>query len=286
MSISESERHPFTEDPSHMPSASEVRGVRQDPIDIPDGKFNSGGMAFNGRVAEEFEKIVIPRQIPGYDEMRKVLLNVALHTAQKGGTFLDLGTSNGRMIRDFALARAQDGFDLGIDRFIGVDIEPDMLRVATDLFIEVEEEVAPRPFKFELMNHDLRRGLPLSVTPESLSIATSIYTIQFIAPEHRLRILTEIYEALKPGAPFIWAEKVLMRSQIIDDAMTAVYYEHKSRSGISDKDIAGKRASLEGNLMPGTHGSNMELLEAAGFKPRRIDTIWRNLQFEAIIAIK
>lgn len=286
MSIQESERHPFGDDPSQMPPAEEVRGKRLDPVEIPDGQFQTGGMAFNGRVAEEFEKIVIPRQIPGYDEMRKVLLNVALQTFKPGGIFLDLGTSNGRMIRDFALARAQDGMDLGIQEFLGVDIEDDMIRVASDLFSQVRDQVAPRRFKYELINHDLRQGLPTSVKPETLSLATSIFTIQFIPAEHRLRIMTEIYEALMPGAPFIWAEKVVMRSQVIDDAMTNVYYEHKSRNGISDADIAAKRASLEGNLMPGTHASNMEMLEAAGFKPRRMDIIWRNLQFEALIAIK
>lgn len=270
-----------------MKPAEEVMGHQYEHVEIPDGKFKEGEQfAFDKEVAEQFEKLVIPKQIPGYDEMRFRLLHVALKTALPNSKFVDLGTSNGRMIRDTAVAIAgKEGFDMRNIEFVGVDIVDDMLTQAGILFKDVKDSIAPARFNYQLMKHDLRDGM-IPTAEESVGFVSSIFTIQFVPPEHRQKIIEGIYRSLKPGGAFVWAEKVLAKSHRIDRMMTDIYYEHKARNGIDNKTIEAKRKSLEGNLMPFSHEGNVELLESAGFQRRNIDLFWKNLQFEAIVAIK
>lgn len=269
-----------------LPPPEEVMGVQLPPVDMPDARFVNQTFAFDGEVARRFEELVIPRQIPGYAEMRHRLLHVAMKTALPNSKMIDLGTSNGRMIRDLALAIAgKEGYDIRNIEFVGVDLVDDMLNQSRILFKELKDEIAPARFNYNLLTHDLREGM-LPVPDESVGLVTSIYTIQFVPPEHRLRIIDGIYKSLKPGGAFIWAEKILSTSNRIDQMMTDIYYEEKSRNGIDDETIVTKRKSLEGSLMPFTHKGNVELLESAGFQTRNIDVFWRNLQFEALVAIK
>jgi len=218
--------------------------------------------------------------------MRHRLVNIAYKTALSDSYFVDLGTSNGRMIRDMVHALNNAGEqDLRNIEFIGADVVQDMLDKAETLFHEVQDQIVPAQFNYDLMIHDLRNGM-VSIPADSAGFVSSVFTIQFVPPEHRPRIIQGIYDSLRPGAPFVWAEKVLSSNMVIDDLLTSIYYDEKSRNGIDSQTIATKRKSLEGNLMPFTHDGNIELLLGAGFERRNIETIWRNLQFEAIVAFK
>lgn len=278
------DKDPFGSD--EMEAPADVQGKQLGPIEMPDAKFKDEQFAFNGEVAEEFENKVISRQIPGYNEMRHRLVNIAYKTALSDSYFVDLGTSNGRMIRDMVHALNNAGEqDLRNIEFIGADVVQDMLDKAETLFHEVQDQIVPAQFNYDLMIHDLRNGM-VSIPADSAGFVSSVFTIQFVPPEHRPRIIQGIYDSLRPGAPFVWAEKVLSSNMVIDDLLTSIYYDEKSRNGIDSQTIATKRKSLEGNLMPFTHDGNIELLLGAGFERRNIETIWRNLQFEAIVAFK
>lgn len=280
------DKYPFGGE-DDIPPVSEVLGTQQPPTSIAqEGLSDEEEFGFNGQVAERFEEVVIPKQIPGYNEMRYRLAQVCLELIQPNSQFVDLGTSNGRMIRDLAAGlRNRHGFSLGGVEFTGIDIVDDMLRVAQELISKTEEELEPVNLNCKLLKHDLRNGF-ISALPNSVGGVTSIYTIQFVPIEHRQKIITQIYNSLKPGGFFILAEKVLSSSYAIDELMTNIYYQDKSRNGISDEDIKLKRQSLEKSLMPMSHFGNIELLENAGFHKGNIDLVWKNLQFEAILAIK
>lgn len=280
------EKYPFGGE-DDVPPVSEVLGKQEPPTSIAqEGLDDDAEFGFNGEVAKRFEEVVIPKQIPGYNEMRYRLAQVCLELIQPNSTFVDLGTSNGRMIRDLAAGlHNRAGYSLSGVKFIGVDIVDDMLRVAKEMIAEAEQEMQPVNLDCTLTKHDLRNGF-VPVLPGTVGGVTSIYTIQFVPIEHRQKIISQIYESLKPGGFFILAEKVLSSSYKIDELLTNIYYQDKSRNGISDEDIRLKRKSLEKSLMPMSHLGNIELLENAGFHKGNIDLVWKNLQFEAILALK
>lgn len=285
---------------------SQVEGEQLEPFTIGEaGALEDGArMNFSGAIAEEFERNVIPRQIPGYNQMRYRLLHTTLHFLKGNTNMLDVGTSNGRMIRDTvaALANRKDERLVSCE-FYGMDYEQDMVNKANILMDELREteevksEVERHRLKaiitkgdeelpyIKISQGDLTKGLG---APESsgYSVITSVLTIQFIPIEHRPRIIKRIYDALDKDGVFIFAEKILSPNVQLDDMFQELYYGDKARNGIPHGDILKKRLSLERVLMPYTDNGNIELLEGAGFKRRNIETFWQDLNFKAYVAIK
>ncbi len=66
--------------------------------------------------------------------------------------------------------------------------------------------------------------------------------------------------------------------------MTGLFYDMKRRNGYTDKQIMGKRKSLENVLSPLKAEWNVDMLQAAGF--RRIEMFWRCLNFCGWVAVK
>lgn len=271
-------------------------------IHIPDGtRFQGTSMAFHGSVAKEFEEIVIPNQIPGYSEMRQRVTDVALPFLKDGSSFVDLGTSQGRSIRDsIGTLVANRDSRLGSVRFYGYDIEEEMLTIAAaninrmvmtetaqEFISELRIKSAISAIDETLPNVLLKKeDLSTRNTFPRASVVTSIFTIQFIPVEHRPRLLSEIYDSLEPGGAFVWGEKIMFPNYAVENLMSTIYYDEKMKNGISQEDVVAKRKNLERAMIPLTHEMNMELLEGAGFKKRNIATFWRNLQFEAVLAVK
>lgn len=291
---------------SDLKPFDKVEGEQLPPFEIGEhsGLEEGARMNFSGKIAEEFEKNVIPRQIPGYDQMRYRLLHTTLYFLREKSAMLDIGTSNGRMIRDTiaALANRQDS-RLVSCKFLGMDYEQDMVNQANILMDELREDPT---IKAEVDRHrvktiatlgdmelpyidvkqgDLTRGLGHAET-DGFSVITSVLVIQFIPIEHRPRIIKRIYDALQKGGAFIFVEKILSPNVELDDMFQSLYYDDKARNGISHEDILKKRISLERVLMPYTDQGNIELLEGAGFKRRNIETFWQDLNFKAYIAVK
>lgn len=79
-------------------------------------------------------------------------------------------------------------------------------------------------------------------------------------------------------------EKVLGNTSAIDEIFVKEYYNMKKENSYSQKQIADKRKSLEGVLVPITAKWNENLLKECGF--RQIDCFWRCLNFAGWIAIK
>lgn len=268
-------------------------GDRLDPIRIPENDFRPGQkFVFGQEVADVFEEIVIPRQVPGYKQMRLRAVQVGHHFVKPYTSVLDIGTSRAKMIRDliasFSFAESNEPDKIEFVKYVGIDNEDPMLDLAridvNSLFAKINatEEDSERIVK--LKNHDLRRGIPDAAS--GYSLITSILTIQFIPIEYRQRVIQQIHDKLNEGGAFIWIEKVLGTSYETDNLLTHIYHDDKRRNGIDEDAITKKRESIEGFLVPQTTRSNYEMLHNAGFRVGKVETFWKDLQFEAMIAIK
>jgi tRNA (cmo5U34)-methyltransferase len=132
----------------------------------------------------------------------------------------------------------------------------------------------------KIYDMDLRTDYPRV----SACVTLCVLTLQFTPIEYRQQILQSIYDSTLHGGALILVEKVLGSNAQLDKLMVEHYYKMKEEHGYSAEDIARKRMSLEGVLVPVTSKWNEELLHMAGFKS--IDCFWRWMNFSAWVAVK
>ena len=276
----------------------EVFGRKLPESKIPEDFLEAGRQfMFKGDVAKMFEDQVIPRQVPGYNQMRLRLSQLAQRLVHpESGTVLDIGTSHGRMIRDIlsgfiVLSKIEEARNI---EFIGLDYEAEMLEYAEESIKEVaghfEKQLNFSP-QVRWYNHDLRHGLvgnnsAFQLNDNSVGLVSSVLTLMFVPPEYRLRLYKQIHDVLQPGASFLLVEKTLGVGADHDDLFTDIYYDDKRRNGISEDAIAKKRASIGGYLIPWSEAQHRSTLEQAGFASHNINVFWSDLQFKGFIATK
>ena len=131
----------------------------------------------------------------------------------------------------------------------------------------------------ELINDDI-----FNVNFKPSSVIISNYTLQFIRPLQREKLIKKIYDSLEDGAVFIFSEKVITDDKKLNKIMIDKYYDFKKVKGYSEFEIAQKREALENVLIPYTYEENKTMIEDAGFK--HFDCIFKWVNFATFIAIK
>jgi len=238
---------------------------------VKDETMPEGRWKFDQSVADSFPDM-LERSIPDYALMRKLVHEVASHVlglrhkVRVVHKVVDLGCSRGDAIADLVAASA------GWDEFYGVDVSEPMIEAACSRFAK-EQHV-------QIFRHDLvRAGYPIR---SSAALTMCVLTLQFTPLEHRLRILRDVWEHTEGGGALILVEKVIGASAAIDALLVAAHEDRKRVAGYTDDQIARKKLSLEGVLVPLTARWNEEMLRASGFDD--VDCFWRSLGFAAWIA--
>ena len=218
---------------------------------------------FDNEVAACFDDM-LQRSIPDYNTMRELVYNIGKHYVQPDTVIMDIGCSNGNAALPFVKT-----FN---NNFVLCDVSESMLDLCRRGFENYPNVI--------IENHDLRQGVPDC----ACSLILSILTVQFTPIEYRQKIINSIYDSLVDGGCFIFVEKLLGNSEDIDSVLVNEYYELKKENAYTEEQIASKRKSLEGVLVPITAKWNEDFLTTAGFK--KIDCFWRYLNFTGWIAIK
>ena len=226
---------------------------------IPDGKWE-----FNAEVARVFDDM-ISRSIPDYDTMRDLTTRLGRKFITCESNVMDLGCSTGKGVEGLIDGNADCHFYL-------CDTSDPMLSICRAKYSGYPN--------VSIEKRDITSSLPEA----QCSLILSCLTIQFTPIEYRQRIIQNVYDSLQPGGAFLLVEKVLGYSAVIDEAMKDEYYAIKRENSYTEKQIAEKRKSLEGTLVPVTEAANRQFLSAAGF--RVVETYWRYLNFCGLIAIK
>lgn len=227
-----------------------------------------GDFAFNAKVAEVFDDMV-SRSVPFYEEMQRLVCELAGDFAKPGTNVYDIGCSTATTLL------AMDEKVHPDVRFIGLDNAPDMLAKARQ---KVAESKTKRPFDFVVA--DLHREVPI----ENASVVSMVLTLQFIRPLHRERIMRAIHEGMKEDGCLLLVEKITSEDTLFNRLFIQHYYDFKRRNGYTDIEIAKKREALENVLIPYRLEENIQLLQETGFKHVGVFFCWYN--FCGIIAIK
>ena len=112
----------------------------------------------------------------------------------------------------------------------------------------------------------------------------SSYTLQFVRPREREKLVRKIAQAIEPGGLFVCSEKIVSEDRWLDKALVEIYYDFKRSQGYSEYEIAQKREALENVLVPYTLQENIQMLKDAGFG--FVEPIFRWANFATFLAKK
>lgn len=223
---------------------------------------------FGTVVAGVFDDMV-SRSVPFYNEMQRMLAEIAFDFSKPAQSIYDLGCSTGTTLIEL------DKIIPGDIRFVGIDESEQMLEKCRVKLIEARFN---RPY--ELLANDLHKSVSIS----NASVAILCLTLQFVRPLYRRRLLQTVYQGLNPGGVLLLVEKVLAENSTFNRDFIRYYYNHKRRNQYSELEIAQKREALENVLIPFKLSENISLLHQAGFAECEVFFKWYN--FSGIIAYK
>lgn len=223
---------------------------------------------FSSQVAGVFDDMV-NRSVPFYEEIQRMIGELAGNYAQQQTNVYDLGCSTGA-----TLIQMNDTIPADI-RFVGVDDSKDMLDKCRE---KLTTAGFTRPFDLEVAN--LNDNLHIS----KASVAVLCLTLQFIRPINRQKLIKQIFDGLVSGGAAIVVEKILAEDSAFNRDFIKYYYDMKRRHHYSEMEISQKREALENVLIPYKLSENITLFRDAGFTHCEIFFKWYN--FTGFIAKK
>lgn len=225
---------------------------------------------FNEEVAAVFDDM-LERSVPYYREVQRMVVELAVHFLEDSGTFYDVGCSTGNTM--VALAAALD--PQKATRLIGLEPSEAMrsraLQKLSALSCAERTEILPSPIEDMDELEDAR-------------VITMLYTLQFVRPVHRRKVLQMCQNSLHKGGCLIVVEKILAEDSGVRRLFIDLYHQYKIRSGYSTMEISRKREALENVLIPFTGLENVSLLRKVGFSAVEPFFQWYN--FTAYLAVK
>jgi tRNA (cmo5U34)-methyltransferase len=242
--------------------------MRLEMSTVGDGlKAENADWKFDSKVAENFEMHAI-KSIPNYAEGHHLITSLSDFFVTSKSLCYEVGCSTGRLTHKLA----KHNLGKAGSRFIGIDIETEMIQAARN-------KIDPLPENVEFIEDDI---LQIELEPADLII--SYYTVQFIRPAERQRLITKLYDSLQWGGALVMFEKVRGPDARFQDILTRLYDDYKLEKGYSAEEIISKSRSLKGVLEPFSTQGNIDLLKRAGFVD--IMTVMKQLSFEGFLAIK
>ena len=221
---------------------------------------------FSGDVAKNFDAHV-SKSVPLYAEGHKIVCDLSDFFIKPESLCYEIGCSTGALISRIAdYNRNKDGA-----RFIGIDVEADMIEVAKEGRVDGAE--------LEFVHGD---ALELEFEPCDLIVC--YYTIQFIRPSVRQNFIDKCFQHLNWGGALLMFEKVRGPDARFQDIVSQLYNDYKLSQGYTPEEIIAKARSLKGVLEPFSSQANVEMLQRAGFVD--MTTIMKYLCFEGLVAIK
>jgi len=219
---------------------------------------------FDEEVAVVFDDM-LSRSVPFYDESQKITEFFALKQLCNGGLMYDLGCSTATLLISIA-KKVNDA------KLVGLDNSDAMLNQARKKANALGAEI-------DLVNGDI-----LDYNYDDAKVFVSNYTLQFIRPLVREKLVSKIASSLTKEGVFIFSEKVISHHPKLNKNLIEHYYDFKKEQGYSEFEISQKREALENVLVPYSEDENIKMAKEAGFSHCEVVFRWAN--FATFIAIK
>lgn len=220
---------------------------------------------FDEAVASVFDDM-LTRSIPFYDGVRELIISLILSGEKDGKKVLDLGSSTAKFLLELHGKMSTDMKLKGIDNS------------------EAMISRAKQKCKAYGVDLDLELGDMLEYDYKDEDVIIANYTLQFIRPIQRTKLVQTIHQSLSDGGLFIFSEKIAFENTHLDKEMIEIYHKYKQTQGYSKFEITHKREALENVLVPFTIKENILMCKEAGFS--KIDTIFQWANFVTFVARK
>jgi tRNA (cmo5U34)-methyltransferase len=243
-----------------------IPGGNEDKV-FADPQMHIGDFRFDATVAAAFDDMV-SRSVPYYDEMQRMVCELATDFAEPDTRLYDIGCSTATSL---ALLDQTVQSDV---HFVGIDNSQEMLDKAR---IKLNAFAPARPV--DLVCQDINQHVQI----ENASVVLMLLTLQFVRPLNRERIVQQIAKGMRKNGALILIEKLVVHDTRLNRLYINHYYDYKRRNGYSDVEISNKREALENVLVPYRFEENRELLMKNGFGT--VEEFFRWYNFCGIVAI-
>lgn len=211
-------------------------------------------MKFNFNTIENFDNH-ISNSILGYDLLHDIILNLLSFFINENSTVIDLGCTSGKLIK-----RIKNDYNSNVK---GYDITDKHFENSSFLF---KEDITADSFEIEKSD-----------------VILSIFFLQFIDYDMRLKVLKKIYESLKPKGILIITEKEIINDSYMQEIFNFTNFDYKKKNFTNDE-IMIKESQLRTVMKLNTQEENIKLFENSGFK--KIEAFFQSLQFRGYICRK
>jgi len=215
----------------------------------------------------------IDKSIRGYSQLIDDVISLSRYYVEDDTNVIDIGCSTGKMTHRM-LDENQDHCLSA--HYVGVE-------VAEGFYGDLDEREKSINQEHPWANINFHKGDIRDYTFHNCSLVTSIFTLQFMSPKDRVKVIQDIYQGLNTGGAFIFAEKTICENAKFQDMLTFNYYDFK-RQNFTTEDIMDKEKTLRNMLKPNTWHEIEDMIYEAGFS--NIQPFWRNHMFVGAIAMK
>jgi tRNA (cmo5U34)-methyltransferase len=220
---------------------------------------------FDEEVAAVFDDM-LERSVPFYKESQKITKFFALKNLKEDGVLYDLGCSTASLLLNIHRELKVNA------QLIGLDNSEAMLKRASR---KIEAFGANVTVEFaDILDYKYNQA----------DVFVSNYTLQFIRPLVREKLINKIASSLKKEGVFIFSEKVISHHSKLNKDLIECYYDFKKEQGYSEYEIMQKREALENVLVPYSEEENIKMALENGFSHCEVVFRWAN--FATFIAIK
>ena len=186
--------------------------------------------------------------IPCYVEGHDLVLAISDIFMPRGAKVYDLGTGVGELLSRLASRHAGDA----TARFIGIDHEPAMARLAADK-LHSDSRV------------EIRVESVAELVIEPCNLVLAYHVLQFVPPSQRHELLLRLQKAIRPEGAFLRFEKVLGVTGYAQHILDYAYQDFKHARGVDPCDALQKSRRLAGMMFLRTEDDLRQEMLAAGF---------------------
>ena len=197
---------------------------------------------------------------------------LASQFAQPGSLLYDLGSSLGAVTQALRRHVQVEGC-----RVIAVDNSAAMVDRCRE-YLHAQDAMFQELLPVEVIEADI-----LAMDWQPASLVAMNFTLQFIAPENRLELLSRIHRTLLPGGALILSEKLRFEDEQQHALLTDLHVAFKRANGYSELEIAQKRSAIENVMLPDSLEQHRERLHAAGFS--KVVPWFQCLNFASLVAL-
>jgi len=214
----------------------------------------------------------IEKSIRGYSSLMEDVISLSRYFVEDDSNIFDIGCSTGKNTKAMMEYNKDHSPEA---KYIGIEIADGFKKDLKDR----KKELNDAGFNnVEFIMEDIRKFQIVNA-----NLVTAIFTLQFMPKKDRKNVLSNIHAGLNEGGAFIFAEKTICESALVQDMITFNYYDYK-RKAFGTEDIMDKERTLRNIMKPLTWKQLEHMISYAGFTT--VQPFWRNHSFVGAIALK